>query len=65
MVQGKISTSSDALSYLGHGGKAVGGARSVGHHVHVGGVAGVVDAHHEHGRVAGRGADHHLYIRYT
>lgn len=46
--------------HLSDGGEAVGGARCVGHDVHVGGVLVLVDAHHEHRGVPGRCADHDL-----
>lgn len=46
--------------HLGDGREAVGGARSVGHHVHVRGVLFLVHSHHEHGSVSRRSADHNL-----
>ena len=45
---------------LGEGGKAVGGARSVGQNVDVGLVLGVVDTHNEHGGISGGGRDDDL-----
>ena len=48
------------VDHLGHRRQAVGGAGSVGHHLHVGLVGVQVHATDEHGRVSGRGGDDHL-----
>lgn len=54
------SSSSPRDFHLSDGRQAVGGARGVGHHIHVRGVLLLVHSHDEHGGVPGRSADDNL-----
>lgn len=53
-------TGNVVLFHLSDGREAVGGARGVGHHVHVWRVFLLVDAHYEHRCISRRSADHNL-----
>ena len=55
-----LNDSEVVVNDLGQGRKAVGGAGSIGHHLHAGLVGILIDAHHEHGSVGGGGRDDDL-----